>query len=297
MNHILPATVIGLALLLSTGCESSQPSVMAASAPAAATRPAPAVPRQEEALTASGPLVVENQVDVAAQRDGVVARTLAEPGTRVRKGQLLGQLDDRQISADLAAAHAKTSSIEADLQNWKAESKVLAADYARTRKMWDAGLITQEQLEHARYKAESDAWDVKRVEDLLANAQASQQSLELELDKTRIYAPFDGVVARRYVRAGQRVASGDRLFWVTAEAPLCIRFTLPEQMIGKVRAGQVIAVSSPDVAGDSHKARIVEVSPVVDPASGTIEVLAQLVGRPGALRPGMTATVQIPNPR
>jgi RND family efflux transporter MFP subunit len=241
--------------------------------------------------------VVENQVDVAAQRDGVVVQTMAEPGTRVKTGQLLAKLDDRQIATDLEAARAKSSSTAADLQNWKAEAKVLDADYQRAQKMWEANLITKEQLEHARYKAESDVWDVKRVEQLLLNAQATQHSLELELDKTLIRAPFDGVVARRYIRAGQRVASGDRLFWVTAEGPLRIRFTLPEQMIGHLHAGQELQVVTPDVPGETHQARIVQVSPVVDPASGTIEVLAQLVGRTGALRPGMTASVHISAPR
>jgi len=270
---------------------------MAASAPASATpAAAPAAP-SEQVWTGSGPLVVENQVDVAAQRDGVVVQTVAEPGLRVKAGQLLAKLDDRQIATDLEAARAKTSSTAADLQNWKAEAKVLDADYQRAQKMWQANLITKEQLEHARYKAESDVWDVKRVEQQLVNAQASERSLELELEKTRIRAPFDGVVARRYIRTGQRVASGDRLFWVTAEGPLRIRFTLPEQMIGRLHTGQEIQVASPDVPGEMHKARVIEVSPVVDPASGTIEALAQLLGRPGAMRPGMTATVRIPNPQ
>lgn len=297
MKRILAGTVAALALVLSCGCSSSQPSVMAASVPPSPTPPAaPAAPRQP-LWTGSGPLVVENQVDVAAQRDGVVVQTMAEPGLRVKAGQLLATLDDRQISTDLEAARAKTSSTAADLENWKAESKVLDADYQRAQKMWEANLITKEQLEHARYKAESDVWDVRRVEQLLLNAQATQHSLELELEKTRIRAPFDGVVARRYIRAGQRVASGDRLFWVTAEGPLRIRFTLPEQMIGHIRTGQEIEVASPDVPGETHTARVVEVSPVVDPASGTIEALAQLQGRSGALRPGMTATVRIPNLR
>ncbi len=55
---------------------------------------------------ASGPIVVEDQVDVLAQRDGLVVKVLAEPGTQVRKGQLLAALDDRQITADLEAARA-----------------------------------------------------------------------------------------------------------------------------------------------------------------------------------------------
>jgi len=216
---------------------------------------------------------------------------------RVKSGTLLAELDGRQIEANLAAAKAKTRSIEADLKNWEAEEQVLKADYARQKNLWDLGLTSQEQLEHARYKAESDQWDIKRVTETLNTAKEEERSLELELEKTKITAPFDGLIARRYVREGQNVAKGDRLFWVTAEAPLLMRFTLPEKFFGKIRNGQQMEVSSADAPGEKHMARVKQVSPVVDPSSGTFEVLVELMGERGALRPGMTASVRVENPR
>jgi RND family efflux transporter MFP subunit len=163
--------------------------------------------------------------------------------------------------------------------------------------LWDLGLISQEQLQHAQYKAESDQWDIKRVQETLNTAHDEERSLELELEKTKITAPFDGVIARRYVREGQGVNKGERLFWVTAEAPLMMRFTLPEKYFGKVRSAGVFEVTTPDVPGEKHSARVKEVSPVVDPASGTFEVLVELTGDRGSLRPGMTANVRVENPR
>jgi membrane fusion protein (multidrug efflux system) len=254
-----------------------------------------ATPTRAEDFSASGPIVVENQVDVAAQREGVVTQILAEPGTRVRQGQLLANLDDRQLNADLEAARAKTASIEADLNNWKSEAKVLEADFQRAKKMWEAKLIPEEQFEHARYKAEADQWDVKRVEQLLINSRESEHSLELELAKTQITAPFSGIVARRYIRVGQTVTIGERLFWVTATGPLRVRFTLPSRFVSQIKTGQQIGIKVND--GDPkipHQARIVQVSPVVDPASGTIEVLAELTGSVQDLRPGMQADVHLP---
>jgi len=280
-----------LAAAVLAGCSETKPAEASAPPSQTAAAAQPAAPK-DDALLASGPLVVENQVDVAAQREGVVLRTMAEPGRRVKKNQLLAELDARQISADMEAARAKTRSIEDDLKNWEAEAKVLEADYLRAQKMWDAQLITKEQLDHARYKAESDQWDVKRVQELLANARLTERSLELEVEKTRIRAPFDGIVARRYVRDGQKVAVGDRLFWVTAEGPLRVKFTLPERYLGKVKKGEELWLTTPDVEGEKHKARIIELSPVVDPSSGTIEVLAEVVGPAQELRPGMTANVR-----
>lgn len=248
-------------------------------------------------LIISGPLVVENQVDVGAQREGVIATIAVELGTRVQKGQILAQLDDRQVAADLEAAQAKSRSTSADLHNWEAEAKVLDVDLRRAEKLWDAGVISKEQVEHARYKAESDHWDVERVQQMLVNAQASEHSLEQELEKTRIRAPFDGVIARRYVRVGQKVDLGDRLFWVSAESPLRMRVTLPEALMGHIRKGQQFELTSADAESEHRQARVIEISPVVDPASGTIEALCELIGPPGQLRPGMTAQLRVPDPR
>ncbi|MGB9447095.1 MAG: efflux RND transporter periplasmic adaptor subunit, partial [Candidatus Acidiferrum sp.] len=193
------------------------------------------------------------------------------------------------------AARAKSRSIADDLNNWKAEAGVLEADYVRAQHLWDLGLISQEQLQHAQYKVESDQWDIKRVQETLNTAHEEERSLELELAKTKIVAPFSGVIARRYVREGQEVNKGERLFWVTAEAPLLMRFTLPEKYFGRVRTGHVFEVTSPDVPNEQHGARVKEISPVIDPSSGTFEVLVELTGKPGSLRPGMTANLKVEN--
>jgi RND family efflux transporter MFP subunit len=242
--------------------------------------------------------VVENQVDVAALREGVIVSILAEPNTQVRKGQLLARLDDRQISADLDAASAKTRSIQANLKNWEAETKVLESDLTRAQKLWEAGVFTRETLEHAQYKVEADRFEISRETELLTNAQATERSLELEKEKTRITAPFDGIVARRYVRVGQKVAISDRLFWVTAVSPLEVKFTLPERFVGKLKNGQTVTVELTD--GSSavhHTATVRQISPVVDPSSGTIEIVARLQGPAPDLRPGMLATIRLNNPK
>jgi membrane fusion protein, multidrug efflux system len=292
------------AVLLAMGCGGSGPNTSAAANAAVAPtvvpasvspKIAPAAELSDSALSVTGPIIVEHQVDISAQRDGVLAKIFFDAPSRVKLGTLLAQLDDRQIAANLEAARAKSRSIAADLQNWQAEAGVLKADYVRQQHLWDLGLTSQEQLQHAQYKAESDQWDIKRVEETLNTAHAEERSLELELEKTRIRAPFDGLIARRYAREGQSVSKGDRLFWVTAEAPLLMRFTLPERYFGWVQHAQQFEITSPVVPGEKHAARVKEVSPVVDPSSGTFEVLVELTGNRGSLRPGMTANLRVEN--
>ena len=297
MPKITPLVFLVGVLALASGCSKDAAEAAAPTPPSTAPPMATPSPASENQLTVSGPLIVEHEVEITAQRDGVLTKIETQPGARVKAGDVLALLDDRQIAADLEGARAKTHSIDADLKNWQAESKVVEADYQRARKLWEANVIPQEELQHAQYKAESEQWEILREKELLTNAQANERSLELELEKTRIRAPFDCVVARRYVREGQQVAKGEHLFWVSAEAPLRLRFTLPERFLGHVRKGQQFPLGSPDVPEERHSAKVIEVSPVVDPASGTIEVLLELAGSPGQLRPGMTARVTLDNPR
>lgn len=286
------------ALALSSCSDANDTSKVAAAPPVAhPVNSAPSAP-DDSALVSSGPIVVENQVDVAALREGVIVSILAEPNTHVRKGQLLALLDDRQISADLDAASAKTRSIQANLKNWQAETKVLESDLARAQKLWEAGVFTKETLEHAQYKVEADKFEISRESEMLTNAQASERSLQLEKEKTRITAPFDGVVARRYVRVGQKIGISDRLFWVTAVSPLEVKFTLPERFVGKIKNGQTVSVELAD--GSSavhHSAAVTQISPVVDPSSGTIEIVARIQGQTPDLRPGMLANIRLTNPK
>ncbi len=298
MNKLSLFAFLGAAILAGS-CGEKKPETAAAaplSSPAAPIS-SPTQTKTEDFLTVSGPLIVEHQVDVTAQRDGIVASISAEAGTRVKAGTLLARFDDRQLSANLEAARAKTRSVAADLKNWQAEAEVLQADYVRAQRLWKEGLIAEEQLQHAQYKAESDQWDIQRVRELLTTSKEEERSLELELEKTRITAPFDGLVARRYVRTGQGVSKGDRLFWVTAEAPLRLRFTLPERFVGHLKRGQELPLTSPDLPHEEHTVKVIEVSPVVDPSSGTIEVLAELMGARGELRPGMTASLRLQRPQ
>lgn len=258
-------------------------------APAA---PQPAPPRADFQTT--GPLVVENQVDIQAQREGVVGRILVDVGARVRKGDLLAQLDNRQLSADREAADAKVKSLTEDLKHWEALSSVRDADLARAEEMLKYNIIAAQQVEHDRYSAIGAKFEIARQQQDLRQAQETLKSLQLELEKTRIVAPFNGIIARRYIRVGQRIANNDRLFWVSATGPLNVKFTLPQEFVGVIHSGNQILVGSPSASSPSHPAIIRLISPVVDPSSGTIELQAEVIGAPADLSPGMSVNIAVP---
>ena len=228
----------------------------------------------------------------------MVAEILTTPGANVRKGELLARLDNRQLTADRDAAAAKARSIEAHIKIWEAAEKVARSDFERSDALWNAKVISKELADHARYQHEAVQFEVERERENLKNAQDTAKSLDLELEKTNITAPFAGIVARRYIHVGQEVSKNERLFWLSATGPLRLKFTLPEAYVGRVKRGTELIVSPPVRApNESHAAKVVMVSPLVDPSSDTIDVTAELLGRTTGLRPGMTANIRLRDPQ
>jgi membrane fusion protein, multidrug efflux system len=292
IRGMLLLLVVGLVLYLAA-CEDTKSPAAAPVTPA--TAPSAPTPLLAEVYLTSGLIVVENQLDIAALREGVISRIAADTGKFVHKGELLASVDNRQLSAQHDSAEAKVRSVSFDEKNWEAKVSMEEIDFERSQKMMDALLITRQQLDHARFQLVAARNELERERQDLINAQAELRALDLELEKTRITAPFEGIVARRYVRAGQKVAVGDRLFWITATAPLRVKFTLPERFIGQIKTGGLVTVMSPDPDKVERPARVIQVSPVIDPSSATIEVLAQLQAPTGSLRPGMTLNIRVAN--
>ena len=280
--------------LMSLGC-SSPPTPVVSAAPSAPVDQPPAAKPATSTLefVAMGPIVVEQELDVTSLRDGVVSELLVDVDSPVRKGQLLARLDDRQLVAEREAAEHKVRSIQADVKNWESEVKVREVDLQRSEQMLKDGIETQQQVDHDRYNLTATRYELERERENLMNAGSSLQVIELELEQTRISAPFNGVVARRYVRQGQRVAAGDKLFWVTAVEHLQVRFTVPEQYSRSLKVGDQVSLTPATGQGESTSAKVIHVSPVVDPASGTVEVIA-LLGKQSLFRPGMTASIHLP---
>jgi membrane fusion protein, multidrug efflux system len=116
---------------------------------------------------------------------------------------------------------------------------------------------------------------------------------DLQLEQSRVVAPFTGVVGRSTVRPAQEVKPGDVLFWITAESPLQVLFTVPETSMAAFKTGKPLDLTTADYPGLHQAARIARVSPVVDPASGSIQVIGAVVRPSHLLKPGMTMQVRL----
>ena len=296
---VLAAVVV---LQLCTGCDSHANAVDASSAavnPPASTAKAPVEPTTREddrnlkAFTTTGPLVAEQQADVAAERAGRIISIHVRIGDRVKKGQLLAELDDRELRSVCDSRRAHLASVRAQFKEWQAEQHTAEADLRRADAMRADKIISEENWEHAKYRVDETVDEVSRYREETAAAEADLKTAEVEMEQSQIVAPFAGIVGRSSVRQAQEVKPGDVLFWVTAEAPLQVLFTVPETSMAAFSTGKTLDLTTQDYPGLHQQGRIVRVSPVVDPASGSVQVIGSVVHASPLLKPGMTMQVRL----
>lgn len=282
---------VALATLTLAACGSDS-STKAQSAPRPAA-PALSTPRAaasgQEILSV---LSVEHEVDVLAERDGVVVEILQDEGAHVSKGTVLARLDDRHLQAELDQARASLSVAENNVKYNEAELKARQAAYRRAQEMNKLGLNSEAELEEAEFRAQGAEYDLASWHAVVDRTRAEIRKLDIDMEKTRLRAPFGGVVARRYARLGQNVIKDDKCFRVSELNPLQVRFLVPETAGRRPRTGEIVNVVAVSDSQRVYPARITMVSPTVDPGSGSYDVTARLTGSDlGELRPGMSVKV------
>ena len=297
----LMAAMAAAVALLIAGCGShSTPAVAAAdtlastpaATPAPAASPAPAAP-DAKSFTTTGPLVAEQQADIGAERDGQVAEIAVQIGDHVQAGQLLARLDDRLLRAACDAQKARLASAKAQESEWESEEQTARADLRRADKMRDDKIMSEEMWEHAKYRVDETVAEVDRYRSDESAAEADLAAATLQLEQSRIVAPFSGVVGRSSVRPDQQVKVGDVLFWITAVSPLRVLFTVPESLMASFTAGEPLDLATADYPNLHQAGRIFRVSPVVDPASGSVQVIGAVDHPSPLLKPGMTMQVRL----
>lgn len=240
-------------------------------------------------------LSVEHQVDLASERDGMVVSIAKDEGSMVNKGDVLGQLDDRTLQIERVKANDDWLVAQNNVKYKEAELRAKAAALDRQQQLRKLGLSSEADLEAADFEAKAAEYDLHGWEAMVESSQAEIHRLDLEIDQTRLRAPFSGAVVTRYIREGQEVAKGDKCFRVSQLAPLQVQFQIPESASRRPVDGADVNVS---LVGDSSRsvhARVVKVSPTVDPASDSYNVTAELTGKGITdLRPGMAVRVGLP---
>lgn len=267
-------------------------------APAASAAPKPAssvVASSTQSLDILSVLSVEHSVDVATQRDGVVIATEKDEGSSVRASEELARLDDTMLQNEVDKAQSDLIVAQNNVKYKQAEEQAKSAQLRRQQLLRQSGLSSDADLEQAQFEDKAVQFEVDSWKSIVQSNEAQIRQLRLEIDKTHIRAPFSGVVVHRYIRQGQQVKTNDACFRISQLGPLEVEFQVPENNELKPRRGVELAVHLLSDGAESYAARVLRVSPTVDPASDSYDVVAQLTGSNlSALRPGMSVHVHWP---
>jgi len=286
-----------LAVVLGAGGCANQSQQEAA--PVAAPRPdvsqasaqPPSVPAADT-LVIPSVLSVEHSVDLLSQRDGIVQEVFFDQDSWAKKGTVLARLDDRELLASLEKAHLDQRVAENNFKYQEAEKKAKDAAYRRQQELRQYGLSSQAALEEAEFQSAGAGFDLDSWKAAIEQKKAAIRELEIELEKTRIVAPFDGYIVRRAIRAGQNVIKNDFCFRISELYPLQVRFLVPESSGPRPTVGYPLKVVLADDPSRAYNGHVKLVSPTVDAASASYDLTAELAGpHLENLRPGMAVRV------
>lgn len=228
----------------------------------------------------TGSLLPHAEVAVVARARGVVVALTVEVGARVKQGQVLFRVDDREAGLRLAQAQTQLAAAQQQLKSTEVE-------YRRTKLLFEQQAASSQQWD--QISAQVDAAKVG-----VAQAQNGVAVASKAVADTTALAPIAGVVVARPVALGDYVSDAPptQVVVLQDQATLDLKFRLPERALATVRTGDAITVSLPALAM-ARKAKVSIVAPSVDARTRTVELTAVLDNHDGALRPGLMAEVEV----
>lgn len=269
LKHYLVVCAVGLLAALNYSCSSDTQSKDVEDKDSTAAIPVEMASAQRGAISAyystTATLEAEEEAMVVAKVRGVVQELNVEEGDYIRTGQVMAQLEDEQL--DIEAARAK------------ATMDRLFNEFQRNKELYDRKLISAEQFENSKFEYESQ--------------KAAYELARLKVEYSQIKAPISGVVSQRMIKVGNMVNTDEEVFKITDFDPLLAVLHVPEHEMNKLRKGQEAVINVDAVKGRTFTGKVLRISPVVNPETGTFKVTIAIKDESNQLKPGMFGRVRI----
>jgi membrane fusion protein (multidrug efflux system) len=214
-------------------------------------------------IQAVGSLRSNESVIVRPELAGRIAQFNFTEGQKVKKGQLLVQIDATVPRAELAQMQASLS--------------LAKSNYERAQELHKRNAGTERALDEARWK--------------LRNDEAAVRLAEARMEKYALSAPFDGVIGLRKVSVGDFVKDGTDLVNLEQIDPIKVDFRVPEVFLASLKVGQRIAVTVDALPGRDFGGEVYAIDPLVDAGGRAVVIRARVANPEDVLRPGLFARV------
>ena len=314
-----------VSMLVLSGCQDG-PTVGAEESKAKPAGPPPrevkVTPAAERTIartvTATGTLAADDQVVLGTKVAGRLAEITVDLGTRVKRGQMIGKLDqsDFKLRVDQAEAALQQARVRIGLPPTGQDERVDAEQTAivrQARAMLDDARLTRDRsvklaqqeliaraqldtaeagLQVAEGRYQDALEEVRNRQAVIAQRRSEVDLARQQLTDTVILSPLDGIVSVKQASVGEYLAAGAPIATMVRVHPLRLRVPVPEREGSGVRVGHAVTLT---VEGDPtlYRGRVVRLSPIVHEQNRTLMVEAEVPNERGFLRPGAFARVEI----
>ena len=267
-----------------------------------------------EVVEATGTINAVTTVQVGSQVSGTISHLFADFNSRVKKGQVVAQIDPAlfqanllQAQADAANAKANLVAAQANLEKAKATALQARTDYDRTISLAKEGVMSQQQLDLAKATSDTNGAAVSASQAQVTQAAAQVQQkdaavklAQTNLDYTTIHAPIDGTVIARNVDVGQTVAASlqaPTLFTIAQDlTKMQVYAATDESDVGMIKTGQVVTFKVDAFPRDTFSGKVSQVRMNATTVQNvvTYNTIIDFDNPELKLFPGMTAYISIP---
>ncbi|KAF1725149.1 efflux transporter periplasmic adaptor subunit [Pseudoxanthomonas japonensis] len=251
------------------------------------------------AISATGTLSAISTVTVGSQISGQVTDVLVDYNSEVKKGEVLARIDPSTYEAQIEQGNAQIANAQASLKQAQATLANAELDYTRKADLGTQKLVAQSDVDLARAARDQARAQVNAAQASIRQQTASTQTTRVNLDRTVIRSPVDGVVLTRSIEPGQTVAASlqaPELFTIAEDlSKMKIELAVDEADIGQVKVGQAVSFTVDAFADRQFRGEVQQVRLSATTTSNvvTYPVVVSVDNSDGTLLPGLTVNAEI----
>jgi membrane fusion protein, multidrug efflux system len=204
-----------------------------------------------DVLSSDDAFIDADSISLSSKMLGRVVTLAADEGDRVKRGQLLVQLDDAELKAQQVMAQATISAARKNTELARVNLERARADFSRYDQLNRQKMTTQELFDHSRSAFESATVQLDIALAQVETAKAQLQVVDSQLRNTRIEAPIDGLVTKRWISTGEIVQPGQAILSLHDAGNMWVTAFIEETKLNQIRIGAEV-----NICVDSQPGRI-----------------------------------------
>ncbi|MBE0461487.1 MAG: efflux RND transporter periplasmic adaptor subunit [Candidatus Aminicenantes bacterium] len=265
-------------------------------------------------LKSPGEAITDRKIIMKAEVAGKIKSLNAEESRHVKKGEILLEIEDEEYKLELESQEADRLRYLSEIllekkfgeyeerSSRSGEKNILEAEkeYEKARQLFQKGLISTEEFEKkskqyelALIESGEKKEEIRAAAKGLTQAEIRVKKAKMTLEKTKIRAPFYGIVYEIKVSLGEHVSNGSELFTLINIERIKVHAKVLESEIRKMKVGREVELTFSSYPEKSFKGTVKAISPIVNPEDKTCKVIIDVANPGEEIKPGMHVDVEI----